>query len=126
MLFPRLIESFDSSNSKIRAYSINSINQFVLIHCEVLFKYLDHYLEGLFKNASHESYSVRQSVCQAFVMLLEVRPDRLLLCMDQLVDYMLFSTQDDNQDVALEACEFWLAFAEQENLKDNLRPYINK
>ncbi|QRV83941.1 ARM repeat-containing protein [Ceratobasidium sp. AG-Ba] len=37
---------------------------------------------------------------------------------------MLYSTQDKDENVALEACEFWLTFAEDPDLGDHLRPLL--
>lgn len=39
---------------------------------------------------------------------------------------MLFCTQSDDADLALESCEFWLVFAEQDELREQLRPYLQK
>ena len=39
---------------------------------------------------------------------------------------MLLRTQDNDDSVALEACEFWLSLAEQPICKDLLGPYIDK
>ena len=38
--------------------------------------------------------------------------------------YMLVRTQDPDDGVALEACEFWLSLAEQPICKDVLSPHI--
>ncbi|NWS23288.1 TNPO2 protein, partial [Pachyramphus minor] len=57
---------------------------------------------------------VRKNVCRALVMLLEVRIDRLLPHM----------TQDSDENVALEACEFWLTLAEQPICKDVLTAHL--
>lgn len=46
-------------------------------------------------------------------MLLEVRMDRLIPHMHDIIEYMLLRTQDQDEGVALEACEFWLSLAEQ-------------
>ena len=37
---------------------------------------------------------------------------------------MLVRTQDSEDSVALEACEFWLAFAEQPICKQVLQPFL--
>ncbi len=39
---------------------------------------------------------------------------------------MLYSTQDSNESVALESCEFWLTFAEDPDLAEALRPLLPK
>lgn len=40
------------------------------------------------------------------------------------VQYMLLRTQDPDENVALEACEFWLSIADQQICKEALTPYL--
>jgi transportin-1 len=87
---------------------------------------MDAFVDALFKRAYDENSDVRKHVCQALVMLLEVRPDKLIPQLANIVEYMLMMTQADDDQVALEACEFWLAFAEQEELREHLRPFLPK
>jgi len=47
------------------------------------------------------------------------------LCFFQL-QYMLMRTQDPDDSVALEACEFWLSLAEQPICRDVLTTHIDK
>ena len=46
--------------------------------------------------------------------------------MANVAEYMLYSTKDKNENVALEACEFWLTFAEDPDLAPWLQPLLNK
>lgn len=39
---------------------------------------------------------------------------------------MLLRTQDPDENVALEACEFWLSIADQQICKDALTPYLSR
>ncbi|XP_039581137.1 transportin-2-like, partial [Passer montanus] len=57
-------------------------------------------------------------------MLLEVRIDRLIPHMYSIIQYMLQRTQDSDENVALEACEFWLTLAEQPICKDVLTAHL--
>lgn len=57
-------------------------------------------------------------------MLLEVRIERLIPHMHNIIEYMLLRTQDQNAAVALEACEFWLSLAEQEICSQALAPHL--
>lgn len=59
-------------------------------------------------------------------MLLDVRPDKIAPNLGSIVEYMMHSTQDQDDQVALEACEFWLAIAEQPDLQTSLEPYLHK
>ncbi|CAG8571826.1 5868_t:CDS:10, partial [Racocetra persica] len=123
-MIPKIIEFFDSPHVKIRVYAVSCINQFILMRSNSLFIHIDAFVAALFKRAGDENPEVRKNVCQALVMLLEVRPDKLMPEINNVVEYMLYSTQDQDEQVALEACEFWLAFAEQEELREHLRPFL--
>lgn len=59
-------------------------------------------------------------------MLLEVRMDRLIPHMHNIIEYMLMRTQDIDEGVALEACEFWLSLAEQPICKEALAPHLTR
>lgn len=59
-------------------------------------------------------------------MLLEVRMDRLIPPMKDIIEYMLVRTQDNDEGVALEACEFWLSLAEQTICRDVLSAHLNR
>lgn len=76
--------------------------------------------------ATDEDPEVRKNVCRALVMLLEVRMDRLIPHMANIIEYMLIRTQDADESVALEACEFWLSLAEQAICREVLRPHLNR
>ncbi|POW17823.1 hypothetical protein PSHT_06262 [Puccinia striiformis] len=75
---------------------------------------------------SDHSPEVRKNVCSALVSLLSSNPDVLIPNLSQTVDFMLYSTQESDESVALEACEFWLAFGEDVRLKDYLATYLAK
>lgn len=96
--------------------------------------------------AVDDEAEVRKNVCRAIVMLLEVRMDRLLPHLHDIIEvskliliffkcnlkkkiyiffqYMLLRTQDPDENVALEACEFWLSIADQQICKEALLPYL--
>ncbi|CAB4034331.1 transportin-1-like isoform X1, partial [Paramuricea clavata] len=84
------------------------------------------FVESLFALAADEDPEVRKNVCRALVMLLEVRSDQLLPHMNNIIEYMLIRTQDSDENVALEACEFWLTLAEQSICKECLTPYLSR
>jgi hypothetical protein len=125
-MIPKFIQFSDSPHAKIRECALSCINQFILQRSQALFMNLDAFIQVLSRRAQDESGDVRTLVCQAFVMLLEVRPEILIPQLDSVVQFMLFATQDQDDKVALEACEFWLAFAEMDNAHEHLRPYLPK
>ncbi|XP_026681014.1 transportin-1-like [Diaphorina citri] len=50
----------------------------------------------------------------------------MLWLIDINVEYMLIRTQDPDDGVALESCEFWLSLAEQPICKDVLASHLDK
>ncbi|KAL1110373.1 hypothetical protein AAG570_007904 [Ranatra chinensis] len=125
ILIPKFIQFFGHSSSKIRSHAIACVNQFIISRTQALMINIDAFIEGLFKIANDEEPEVRKNVCRALVMLLEVRMDRLLPHMHNIIEYMLTRTQDREDGVALEACEFWLSLADQPICRDVLAPHLN-
>lgn len=125
-MIPKFIAFFDHPNPKVRLNAISCTSQFITLRSEPLMTRVNEFLVALFQRATDDDVEVRKAVCQSLVGLLEICPTVLLPHMPDLVDYMLFCTQSDDSDLALEACEFWLVFAEQDELRDNLRPFLHK
>lgn len=126
LLVPKLLGATDHPDERIRVHALNCLNQFISLGTSPLQNHIDIFIASLFKRASDENTVVRRFVCQALVLILAARPDKLMPEIQNVVDYMLYSTQDKDDEVALEACEFWLQFAEDPAIADNLRPYLSK
>ncbi|XP_065069170.1 transportin-1-like [Rhopilema esculentum] len=126
IMIPKFLEFFRHNNAKVRSHAIACVNQFVLCRSQVLMHQLPQFMEGLFSLSNDSDPEVQKNVCRAIVMLLEVRMDQLIPQMNNLVEYMLLRTQDAEESVALEACEFWLALAEQPICKQVLGPYLQR
>ena len=75
--------------------------------------HIDDFINNLFCLANDNDPEVRKNICRAIVMLLEVCIDKLIPQMSNIVDYMLQRTQDVDEGVSLEACEFWLSLADE-------------
>ncbi|KAI8373588.1 armadillo-type protein [Choanephora cucurbitarum] len=125
-MIPKFIAFFDHPDPKVRLSAISCTSQFINLRSEPLMSRINDFLSSLFNRATDDNVDVRKVVCQSLVSLLETCPNVLLPHMPNLVEYMLFCTQSDDSDLALEACEFWLVFAEQDELRDQLRPYLQK
>jgi transportin-1 len=124
VLIPRFLALADAPSARIRTLALTCLSHFVPVASPVLWTHIDSLLAVLFKHAADDAPDVRRQVCQALVLLLAARPDKLLPALANVADYMLFSTQDSDENVALEACEFWLTFAEDPDLGDHLRPLL--
>lgn len=125
-LIPKFLQFFKHSSSKIRSHAVACVNQFIICRCQALMLQIDVFIENLFHLATDDDAEVRKNVCKALVMLLEVRMDRLVPHMHNIVEYMLIRTQDPDDGVALESCEFWLSLAEQPICKDVLASHLDK
>ncbi|BGO92978.1 hypothetical protein NBRC10512_004199 [Rhodotorula toruloides] len=126
-MIPKFLTHIDSPYPKIRNFALSCAIQFISPDNNALTLHLEPFVVALFKHATDDSVDVRKTVCQALVQLLATRPDVLVPHMASVVEFMLYSTQDTtNEEVALEACEFWLTFAEDPELVNQLRPYLPK
>ncbi|PKI85533.1 hypothetical protein MVES_000217 [Malassezia vespertilionis] len=126
VLIPKLIQVSSHADARVRVHALNSLNQYIQIGSQSMSQNVDAYVASLFQHASDERPVVRKFVCRALVFVLSTWPETLAPEMSNLVEYMLYSMQDKDEDVALEAAEFWLQFAEEPQLADLLRPYLGK
>ncbi|KAB0399941.1 hypothetical protein E2I00_012617 [Balaenoptera physalus] len=125
-MIPKFLQFFKHSSPKIRSHAVACVNQFIISRTQALMLHIDSFIENLFALAGDEEPEVQKNVCQALVMLLEVRMDRLPPHMHNIVEYMLQRPQDQGENVALEACEFWLTLAKQPICKDVLIRHLPK
>ncbi|KAH6910312.1 transportin-PC [Coprinopsis sp. MPI-PUGE-AT-0042] len=125
-MIPKFLQLSEHPSAKMRSHAVACLSYFVPINCQSLFAHIDAFIACLFKRASDDDPSVRRHVCQALVLLLAARPDKLMPEMANVAEYMLYSTKDKNENVALEACEFWLTFAEDPELVPFLQPLLEK
>ncbi|XP_063238810.1 transportin-1 [Bacillus rossius redtenbacheri] len=126
ILIPKFLQFFRHTSPKIRSHAIACVNQFIIGRTQALMMHIDSFVDNLFHLASDDEPEVRKNVCRALVMLLEVRMDRLIPHMNSIIEYMLLRTQDPDEGVALEACEFWLSLAEQTICKEALSRYLER
>ncbi|XP_023245329.1 transportin-1 [Copidosoma floridanum] len=124
VLIPKFLQFFRHGSPKIRSHAIGCINQFISNRANALMCHMDAFLENLFYLISDDDPEVKRHVCRALVMLLELGTDKLHMNMPVIIEYMLMRTQDTDETVALDACEFWLALAEQRCCRDVLVSHL--
>jgi transportin-1 len=135
-IIPKVINAIQSPHVKIRLLALNILKPFILPLPEegrpavpqALAPHMPVFVSHLFKLASDPQTSVRKRVCETMVQLLNNRSDVLLGEIGNVIDYMLHCTQDDDPELAVEACEFWLTFAElqDETMASVLRSHLNR
>jgi transportin-1 len=102
------------------------VNEFITARANALMCNIDLFLENLFQLANDTDLHVRKHVCRALLMLVEVRIERITPHMQQIIEYMLFTSQDGDETIALEACEFWLMLGNQPMCREVLQPYLDR
>lgn len=105
-----------SNSASVRANAIGCVNNFIPLKSQLFLVHLDEFLARLFGLAQDLNDEVKKKICVAFGHVLETRPDKLIPHLDGVIDYCLH-LMEDTEEVALEACEFLLAMAEE--MKDN-------
>lgn len=126
-ILPKLIEATKSTLPKVRAQALTAINVFTPRKSQAMLNVIDDLLQHIFYLSDDQSSDVRRQVCRAFVRLVETRPDKLLPHISGLVDYIIAQqSNNDDEELATEAAEFWLVVGEHENLWEALRAYIHK
>ncbi|KAL1569023.1 Transportin-1 [Salvia divinorum] len=121
---PRFLQLFQSPHATLRKLALGSVNQYVMLMPTVLYASMDKYLQGLFLLANDPTPEVRKLVCAAFVQLIEVRSAVLEPHLRNVIEYMLVVNKDQDDEVALEACEFWSAYCEAEFPPESLREFL--
>lgn len=125
-LVPEFIKFTNHSHVKIRLYSLHILQALSAIRVPATAANVDSYIRCLFDRASDDSPDIRRAVCAALGLILNTRADKLVPEMSNVVDYIAYCTRSEDETVALEACEFWLTFAEDQALRDQLRPFLPK
>ncbi|OVA15947.1 Importin-beta [Macleaya cordata] len=124
VFLPRLFQLFKSSHSSLRKLSLGSVNEFIMLMPAALVLSMDQFLQGLFVLAHDPAAEVRKLVCAAFVQLIEVRPSVLEPHLRNVIEYMLQANRDTDDEVSLEACEFWSAYCEAQLPPENLIEFL--
>jgi transportin-1 len=124
-LFPKLLEFTDMPNPIVKATALSAINVFLPEKSQVVMGHLDSLLQRLFGLAADPSNEVRKYVCRSFIRIAEISPERILPHMEGLVNYTITQQRNsDDEDLALDAAEFWLCLGEDTNLCNALGPYL--
>ncbi|KAI9795295.1 MAG: hypothetical protein M1833_007267 [Piccolia ochrophora] len=127
VIIPKLLDFTVNPVPKVRALALSTINIFIPQRPQALMATLDALLSRLFQLANDPSGDVRRNVCRAFVLIVDIRPDKIVPHMEGLVEYMVTQQRKtDDQELALDAAEFWLCVGEHDTLSPSLGPYLPK
>ncbi|EPS73595.1 hypothetical protein M569_01158, partial [Genlisea aurea] len=124
VFLPRFLQLFSSPHTILRRLSLASVNQFIMLMPKVLHLSMDKYLQGLFVLSNDPSPEVRKLVCSAFVQLIDGDDCVLEPHLGNVIEYMLLVNGGSDEEVALEACEFWAAYCESGMSTRYLKEYL--
>ncbi|KAL9645352.1 hypothetical protein ABK040_002551 [Willaertia magna] len=115
LLLPALIRFMEHPLEHVRRNSLSAILKFFQLEPlpKELLNFMENYLTALFQLANDPSERIRKYVCRAFVMLLDT-PNYLTTAINTVIDYMIHCTASKNEELSLEACEFWTVFLDLE------------
>uniref|UniRef100_A0A5S6Q7W0 Transportin-1 n=1 Tax=Trichuris muris TaxID=70415 RepID=A0A5S6Q7W0_TRIMR len=115
-LLPNILPFVQHSEVSLRERSLRCINNFLSFPTPMIQLYMtDQFLECIFSRANDPEPSVQKELCRALTYMLESHVDKIAPSLPQIVSYMIQKTQDEDEDIALEACEFWFNFTEAPN-----------
>lgn len=113
-LIAMMVACLGHPRAGFRVYSLRVLNAVMAYFPPQFDKHLPNFLKGLFALASKTDATPpeTQRVCTAIVTLLEFRMPVLWSNMDSIIEFILKTTNHEDEAVALEACEFWACFCD--------------
>jgi transportin-1 len=114
MLVPQFLGFMKHQNPIFRRHAVECMNYVLPSLPHALLTQMEVYMQGLSQLAADPDAGVRKGVCQAIVGVVEIKPDAVLPHIQSVAEFMLRATQDAEEDVALQACEFWSVLCDVE------------
>ncbi|GAM23333.1 hypothetical protein SAMD00019534_065080 [Acytostelium subglobosum LB1] len=123
-LIPKLLMFLKSTTPVFRGRALSSLHFFIPHMPGALLINMESYLLGIFSLSDDANSDIRVKVCRSLVSLVSLRMDFLMTHIKQIIQYMLHASKDSNEDVALEACEFWSAIADSPHCEELLKEFL--
>lgn len=125
LLLPLILTFFQfTSDSRVQVSAVTILNHALFNQSPTMDELVWQYKSGLFSLAQSAEPAIRKVVCVGLVHLSELAPTKLEAELSHLIEYMIVSTQDSNEEVAIEASEFWSVFAEAGFDENVLKPFV--
>ena len=127
-LLPKLLESAGHANPKVRSGALASINVFFNEPVALTVREnIEQILPRIVQLSADGDDEVRRFVCRAFALLADALPTVLLPHIQGIVDYTLSQQQAvQNQELALDAAEFFFEASSNTNLRESLGPFLDR
>ena len=127
-LLPKILEVTNSPNPKLRSRALGAINVFLNDPvAKTALENINLILPQIVRLTSDDNDDVRRFVCRAFALLADAMPEVLLPHMAGIVDYTLTQQKVvQNEELALDAAEFFFEASSTPKLRDTLGPHLPK
>jgi len=124
-LLPKFLSFFNHRDRELRSLAIGCVIKFIHIYPNFMAINSKKFLEGYFFLANDPDISVRRRVVAAFLLLTELQMPSLRPYIVEVVKFILSCMAQDNEDLALEATEFWkLLIHYTETCDEAIRPLL--
>lgn len=88
--------------------------------------HIDSSLGDIFRLAACDTPQGRKDVCRTLTLLLEDPAGRLVPYIHKVIEFVMARTQEPDESVAMEACEFWISLAKQPICREVLAPHLSR
>ncbi|CAG9763771.1 unnamed protein product [Ceutorhynchus assimilis] len=127
-VFPKLFECLSINYCSVHQDIVKLTNQCLQDHFDIMKQALDLdlYLRQVISLANTDDTELQKHVCHTFVIYVEKQEESLLPHLHDVIMYIVEKNQHEDAEIALQACEFWLAVSKLDGCKDILTPYLSK
>ncbi|CAH0555348.1 unnamed protein product [Brassicogethes aeneus] len=127
-VFPKFTSFIGEENCNIQQEIIKLTNQFLQDYFQIMRQSIDlnQYLRCVINLANTNDIELQKHVCHTFVIYVDNQEESVLPYFHDVILYLMDKSQSEDQELALQACEFWLATTKLNSCKEILTPYIEK
>ncbi|XP_049823966.1 transportin-2-like [Aethina tumida] len=127
-VFPKLVNYLGEEKCTMKYAIVKLTNQFMQDYFQIMKQSIDmnQYLRYVMNFANSDDVEMQKNVCHTFLIFVDNQEEAVLPHLHDVIVYLLDKSQSDNQDLALQACEFWLSTTKLSSCKEILSGYIDK
>ncbi|CAI2335473.1 unnamed protein product [Caenorhabditis sp. 36 PRJEB53466] len=126
-ILPKVLIFYEHHSPKMRALAMNCVNCILMVNNDPIDYAIDQFLTSLFARHNDEDEEVQKQLCRSLTLLLDTHIDKMMPHLPNVIEYIIKKTQDPSESIALEACEFWLSIAENNEIcRTMVLPHLDK
>ncbi|KAF5307987.1 hypothetical protein FQR65_LT06555 [Abscondita terminalis] len=127
ILIAKFIELIPEGNCVIRKKSLKFLNQIMRENNDDKIHFDSKtYMNNLILILNDNDTEVQKLICQAFVIFVEMHNPCILTRISIVIEYVLSKNDNSDEDVALQACEFWLSLSKVDVCVEVITPFIGR